>query len=53
MIISPWGEILCEADDGDAVITARLDISKIVAARRAIPSLNSKAIVCATKSTGD
>ena len=50
MIISPWGEILCEADDGDAVITAQLDIAKITAARRAIPSLNSNAIIGATRS---
>jgi predicted amidohydrolase len=52
MIISPWGEILCEADDGDAVITAQLDIAKITAARRAIPSLISSAIIGTTRSTG-
>ena len=52
MIISPWGEIMCEADDGDAVITAQLDIAKITAARRAIPSLNSNAIIAATRSSG-
>jgi predicted amidohydrolase len=50
MIISPWGEILCEASDGDAVITAKVDISKIITARRAIPSLISSAIIGATRS---
>nr|ADI19018.1 predicted amidohydrolase [uncultured alpha proteobacterium HF0070_05I22] len=41
LIISPWGEILAEADDGDGVITATIDLAKITAARRAIPSLAS------------
>ena len=43
MIISPWGEILAEAENGDGVITATIDVSKITDARRAIPSLNSSA----------
>jgi predicted amidohydrolase len=43
LIISPWGEILAEADDGDAVITAPIDAAKITTARRAIPSLNNAA----------
>ena len=43
LIISPWGEILAEADDGDGVITATIDLAKISAARRAIPSLASSA----------
>jgi len=43
LIISPWGEILAEADDGDGVITATIDLAKITAARRAIPSLASSA----------
>ena len=43
LIVSPWGEILVEADDGDAVITATIDLAKIHTARRAIPSLNSSA----------
>jgi len=32
------------------VITAQLDIAKITAARRAIPSLSSNAIIGATRS---
>ena len=43
LIISPWGEILAEKDDGDGVITATIDLAKISAARRAIPSLASSA----------
>ena len=43
LIISPWGDILAEADDGDAVITATIDLANITAARRAIPSLASSA----------
>ena len=43
LIISPWGEILAEADDGDGVITATIDLAKISAARLAIPSLASSA----------
>ena len=43
LIISPWGEILAEADDGDGVITATINIAKVTSARRAIPSLASSA----------
>ena len=43
LIISPWGEILAEADNGDAVITTTIDLAKITAARLAIPSLASSA----------
>ncbi|MEC8109496.1 MAG: carbon-nitrogen hydrolase family protein [Pseudomonadota bacterium] len=43
MIISPWGEVLAEANDGDQVITATIDLAKVSAARQAIPSLASSA----------
>tara|TARA_B100001564_G_C20531269_1_gene619881 strand:- start:105 stop:938 length:834 start_codon:yes stop_codon:yes gene_type:complete len=43
LIINPWGEILAEADDGDGVITATIDLTKITEARQAIPSLASSA----------
>ena len=43
LIINPWGEILAEADDGDGVVSATIDLAKITAARRAIPSLTSPA----------
>ena len=49
LIVSPWGEILAEANDGDRVITATIDLEKITAARRAIPSLASSAEFGKTK----
>ena len=41
LIVSPWGKILAEADEGDAVITTTVDLAKVTKARQAIPSLNS------------
>lgn len=38
MIISPWGEVLAEADDQPGIITATLDISQVTKARHAIPA---------------
>ena len=49
LIISPWGKILAEADDGDGVITATIDLTKITTARRAIPSLANSAEFGKTK----
>ena len=43
LIVSPWGKILAEANDGDGVITATIDLGEITAARRAIPSLANSA----------
>ena len=43
LIVSPWGEILAEADDGDGVITTTIDLAKITTARQAIPSLTASA----------
>ncbi|AHV95415.1 carbon-nitrogen family hydrolase [Paenibacillus sabinae] len=37
MIIDPWGEILCEAGEGEEIITGELDLSKVREARRQIP----------------
>ncbi len=42
MIISPWGEILCEADSrGDALLIADLDYSMLENMRRCLPSLKA------------
>ena len=41
LIVNPWGEILAEANDGDAVVTTTVDLAKIIQARQAIPALNS------------
>jgi predicted amidohydrolase len=39
LIISPWGEVLAEAGDAPAVITAEIDLAKIKEARARIASL--------------
>ena len=49
MAVRPWGEILAEADDGDGVITATIDLAKITVARQAIPSLVSSAQIGKTR----
>ncbi|GAB5459665.1 MAG: carbon-nitrogen hydrolase family protein [Henriciella sp.] len=42
LIISPWGEILAEADHADPCVTyADLDLGEVVKARQRIPSLAS------------
>ncbi len=40
LIISPWGEILAEADEEPGVILAQIDPARIVEARARIPALN-------------
>lgn len=39
MIISPWGDIIAHQDEGEGIILADLDLSKVVAMRGAIPAL--------------
>ncbi|MEO1545000.1 MAG: nitrilase-related carbon-nitrogen hydrolase, partial [Pseudomonadota bacterium] len=39
LIISPWGEIIAEADDQPGVITADIDLSNVAKARSRLPSL--------------
>lgn len=39
LIVDPWGEILAEAGDGPAVITADIDLSAVEAVRTKVPSL--------------
>ncbi|HCI46019.1 MAG TPA: amidohydrolase [Rhodospirillaceae bacterium] len=38
MIISPWGEVLAEADDQPGVISATLDLALVDKARKAVPA---------------
>ena len=38
MIISPWGEVLAEADDQPGVISASLDLALVDKARKAVPA---------------
>jgi len=49
LIVNPWGEIIVEADDGDAVIAAMLDIDEVDRARRAIPSLQTNPVIGTTR----
>ncbi|MDA0358783.1 MAG: carbon-nitrogen hydrolase family protein [Proteobacteria bacterium] len=49
LIINPWGEIIAEGDDGDAVIAAMLDIDEVDRARRAIPSLQTNPVIGTTR----
>jgi predicted amidohydrolase len=39
LIVNPWGRIIAEAEDGDALISAELDLSLSARARRQIPAL--------------
>lgn len=39
LIVSPWGEILADADEGTGIIAAEIDPEEVVAARAKIPSL--------------
>ena len=39
LIVDPWGEIVAEAAEEPAVIIADIDLSRVAAARRSIPTL--------------
>ena len=49
MIINPWGEILAEAKDGDAIIHSTLSLSATFNARKAIPSLKTNPFIGPTR----
>jgi predicted amidohydrolase len=49
LIISPWGEIIADAGDGDTVISANLDLAAVAKARKAIPSLMTNPAVEPTR----
>ena len=51
LIISPWGEIMAEAKDGDAIIYAELDLSATTRAQNAIPSLKTNPVIGPTRMT--
>jgi nitrilase len=44
MIISPWGDILAKIETGNGVITANLDLNKLISLRKNFPTLNHKRI---------
>ncbi len=39
LIVSPWGEIIADADEAVGVVTATIDLNKVSEARKAIPAL--------------
>jgi len=41
LIVDPWGEVLADAQDGEGIVLADLDLSRIEEARRRIPSLSN------------
>ena len=52
LIINPWGEIVTEAEDGDAIIYAALDISATARVQNAIPSLKTNPVIGPTRMIG-
>ncbi len=40
MIVGPWGNVLDRVEDGDAVVSADISLSRVEEARRRIPSLD-------------
>ena len=52
LIINPWGEIMAEAQDGDSIIYAALDLSATARARNAIPSLKTNPVIGPTRMIG-
>jgi len=52
LIINPWGEIIAEAKDGDAIIYATLDLSATNRAQNAIPSLKTNPVIGPTRIIG-
>ena len=54
MIISPWGEILAEADgDEPGVIWADIDLDQVAKARDRIPSLNNDQVFSLNRASGE
>tara|TARA_R110000782_G_scaffold242507_1_gene328995 strand:+ start:1163 stop:2008 length:846 start_codon:yes stop_codon:yes gene_type:complete len=54
LIISPWGEILAEADgDEPGVIWADIDLDQVAKARDRIPSLNNDQVFSLNRASGE
>jgi predicted amidohydrolase len=51
LIVAPWGEIIAEAQDGEDVIIADIDKSRIESARQAIPAITTHPILKPTTHT--
>ncbi len=39
LIISPWGEVLTDGEEGEGIITADIDIQAVTQARKSVPAL--------------
>ncbi|MEO8202939.1 MAG: carbon-nitrogen hydrolase family protein [Betaproteobacteria bacterium] len=44
MVVGPWGEILAEQAEGEAVVTADIDPSRITEVRSSLPALDNRRI---------
>jgi predicted amidohydrolase len=42
MIVDPWGSVICQADETEQIIYARLDLSKVDTVRRELPLLKHR-----------
>ena len=49
LIVNPWGKVIAEAKEGDAIIYAALDLSATARARSAIPSLKTNPVIGPTR----
>ncbi len=41
LIVDPWGETLAEAEDGEMIVTAELDLNRVTDCQKAIPVLDN------------
>ena len=44
MIVGPWGEVLAEKDEGEAVVIAEIDPLRIREVRGSLPALDNRRI---------
>ncbi len=42
LVVDPWGEVIAELADGDGFVTADLDLERLAAVRRQLPSLEHR-----------
>jgi predicted amidohydrolase len=39
MVVDPWGRVVAQTGDGEAIVRAELDLDQVTAVRRQIPAL--------------
>jgi predicted amidohydrolase len=42
MVVDPWGTVIAQAPDGEGILTADLDLDRVAAVRRQVPSLANR-----------